>query len=129
MTTQQGGLWDGFEVISTYDDDQALEDGVLVDISGRLDPASDAHVLHARATVGVFAEFARIARERDVPEAEVDGTARIACQLLYRGVMRKPADADGWRKTEARSDGQTIGEVWLIPNEVGGLTLMFPSDY
>ena len=31
---------------------------------------------------------------------------------------------DGWRVGEY--DGK---KLWLIPNENGGLTLMFPSDY
>jgi len=128
--TIHGGTWDGFEVISTYSDAEALEDGTLVDISGRLDPGSSLNVPNARATVGIFSAFAELARRRaDIKPEDVDGTARLACQLLYRAIMRKPADEDGWRKTEARSDGESIGEVWLIPNELGGLTLMLPSDY
>lgn len=126
----EGGPWDGFEVISEYGDQQALEDGVLIDISGRLDPQSDRTVSGARATVGIFSTFCELARRRgDIKPEDVDATAATACQLLYRAIMRRPADADGWRKTEARQDGESIGEVWLIPNEVGGRTLMLPSDY
>ena len=33
MDTQSGGLWDGAEVISRYTREQAIEDGVLVDVS------------------------------------------------------------------------------------------------
>ena len=126
----ESGPWEGFEVISEYGDSQAVEDGVLIDISGRLDPHSDRIVNGARATVGIFSTFCELARKRsDVMPAEVDEVSRLACQLIYRAVMRKPADADGWRKTEARSDGASIGEVWLIPNDNGSGTLMFPSDY
>jgi hypothetical protein len=128
--TVQSGPWEGFEVISEYGDAQAIEDGTLIDISGRLDPHSSRVVTHARATLGVFSAFCELARKgEDVKPEEVDDIARSACQLLYRAVMRKPADADGWRRTDARSDGKSIGEVWLVPNEVGGRTLMLPSDY
>jgi len=126
----QSGLWEGFEVISEYGDHQAVEDGVLIDISGRLNPNGEDIVSGARATVGIFSAFCELARKRaDVTADEVDDVSRLACQLLYRAVMRKPADADGWRKTEARSDGESMGEVWLVPNENGAGTLMFPSDY
>lgn len=97
---------------------------------GRLDPDSERIVHGARATVGIFSAFRELAgKRRDVPAEDVDDNALVACQLLYRAVMRKPADADGWRKTEARSDGESIGQVWLVPNENGAGTLMFPSDY
>jgi hypothetical protein len=34
------------------------------------------------------------------------------------------ADADGWRA--GAYEGK---DLWLVPNEVSGLTLMFPEDY
>jgi hypothetical protein len=130
MTIQQGGPFDGFEIISAYPDSQAIEDGALVDLSGeRLVSDNPAQRHGARVTASVFATFRELAGPRSDSEADADELARIACGFLFRAILRKPADADGWRKTEARKDGESIGPVWLIPNEVGGLTLMFPSDY
>lgn len=128
----ESGPWEGFEVISEYSDAQAVDDGVLVDIgNARLDPTSTRIVRNARATVGIFSRFAELSR-RDYSEMDDDGhreNALLSCRLLFRSIMRRPADEDGWRKTEARQDGESIGEVWLIPNELGGLTLMLPEDY
>jgi hypothetical protein len=39
-------------------------------------------------------------------------------------MVKQAEDEDGWRKGTV--DGR---ELWLVPNEVGGLTLMFPEDY
>jgi len=41
-----------------------------------------------------------------------------------RVALEVTPDEDGWRKS-------TYGgkELWLVPNEVRGLTLMFPDDY
>jgi hypothetical protein len=45
-----------------------------------------------------------------------------------RGVVQTmlavEADADGWRV--GAYEGKPL---WLVPNEVSGLTLMFPEDY
>ena len=43
-----------------------------------------------------------------------------AIRAVY-GVM---PDEDGWR--QSTYEGK---ELWLVPNEVHGLTLMFPDDY
>lgn len=36
------------------------------------------------------------------------------------------SDADSWRVGTHEGKGK---DLWLVPNEVGGLTLMFPEDY
>ena len=42
---------------------------------------------------------------------------------IIRAIPKIPPD-DGWRVGEYRGK-----RLWLIPNEVRGLTLMFPEDY
>jgi len=41
-----------------------------------------------------------------------------------RTVLQRPPDGDGWRTGDYQGK-----RLWLVPNEVGGLTLMFPEDY
>src|SRR6266849_1418906 len=113
MTKVEGGPWDGFEIISTYSDAQAVEDGLLVDISARLDPSSARMVRGARATLGIFSRFVELSRTH-FPEMNEDAhreDALLSCRLLYRAIMRKAADADGWRKAEGRLGDETVGEV------------------
>lgn len=130
MAIQQGGPFDGFAVISTYTDAQGIEDGMLIDLSGgRLVSDNPAERHGARVTASVFGLFRAMAERKGETGDDADETARIACALLFRAILRKPADDGGWRITEASQDGETIGTVRLIPNELGGLTLMLPEDY
>ena len=127
----QGGPWDGFALISSYTDEQGVADGVLYNISGRLDPFSKRVIRGARATAGIVAKFSEINRQM-FPEMSADGileNAILDARLTYRAMLRQPADEDGWRKTEGRANGDSIGEVWLVPNENGSMTLMLPEDY
>jgi hypothetical protein len=103
------------EVISTYSDRQAVEDGVLIPMAG-LGPVN-------RVTRAVFAHFVGEAAFEpteaiDIPKALEPLTAAICAMLSV------PFDKDGWRTGDY--DGRRL---WLVPNEVGGLTLMFPEDY
>lgn len=41
-----------------------------------------------------------------------------------RAVLGVAPDEDGWRKITYEGK-----ELWLVPNEVRGLTLMFPEDW
>jgi hypothetical protein len=41
-----------------------------------------------------------------------------------RAVRGETPDEDGWRKSTYEGK-----ELWPVPNEVRGLTLMFPDDY
>ena len=99
-------------IIYEYTDAQAIDDGVLAEVScGAVN----------RVTSAVFYHFARPIE--NLPEGEVrfDITPLTA---TIRVVLEVTPDEDGWRKS-------TYGgkELWLAPNEVRGLTLMFPDDY
>ena len=100
------------EIITEYTDAQALEDGVLVELScGAVN----------RVTCAVFYHFARPI-ENSPDELEAFDITPLTATI--RAVLGVTADEDGWR--QSTYEGK---ELWLVPNEVHGLTLMFPSDY
>ena len=97
------------EPISTYTDAHALEDGILVAIPG------DGGV--NRVTRAVFDHFVM---PDDDSALEVSNITPLMDAI--RAMLRIEPD-DGWRVGVHQGR-----ELWLIPNEVGGLTLMFPED-
>lgn len=98
------------EPISVYTDAQALEDGVLVSVpgEGRVN----------RVTRAVFDHFVK-----PIGDPQYNVMDILPMTEAIR-VMLTIAPDDGWRVFEYQ--GVTL---WLIPNEVRGLTLMFPEDY
>ena len=99
-------------VIFAYTDTQALDDGVLVAI--RYGPVN-------RVTRAVFDHFTA-----SMGSSPVTGPVTDVGRLMraVETMLRLEADGDGWRT--GSYDGKTL---WLTPNEVGGLTLMFPEDW
>lgn len=99
-------------IIASYTDEEALEDGVLV--------AMDALPVN-RVTRAVFDHFARPMGSSPVTGVVTDITP---LRRAIEAMLAVKADEDGWRS------GTYAGkELWLVPNEVSGLTLMFPEDY
>lgn len=100
------------DVIFAYTDAEALADGVLVQI--------DAAPVN-RVTRAVFDHFTSLLGSSAVTGSVTDiGALLRAIQAM---LAVKP-DEDGWRC--GTYEGK---ELWLVPNEVRGLTLMFPEDY
>ena len=101
------------EPISVYTDAQALDDGFLVAVPGEGSVN--------RATRAVFDHFAS-----PIGASQAVGSVMNITPLMeaIRAMLKIVPDKDGWRTGEFQ--GVTL---WLIPNEVGGLTLMFPEDY
>jgi hypothetical protein len=99
--------------IVEYSDKQALEDGVLVSVpgEGRVN----------RVTRAVFDHFTE-----PVGSAPATGQVRDITRLqdAIRALLKVEPDQDAWRT--GTYEGK---ELWLLPNEVGGLTLLFPDDY
>ena len=100
-------------VIVEYTDRQALEDGVLVSVPG------EGKV--NRVTRAVFDHFTKPMGSS--PETgEVTDITRL--QEAIRAMLKVEPDEDGWRTGAYEGE-----ELWLVPNEVGGFTLLFPDDY
>jgi hypothetical protein len=99
-------------VISSYTDAQALEDGVLV--------AWDTLPVN-RVTRAVFDHFTHSMGCSPITGAVIDITP---LRRVVQTMLAVEADEGGWRV------GAYAGKpLWLVPNEVSGLTLMFPEDY
>jgi hypothetical protein len=100
-------------VIIAYTDQQAVEDGVLVAINGTGGVN--------RVTRAVFDDFTKSCGSSPLTGPVIDITRLMEA---IRAMVKIPADEDGWRT------GMLQGKkLWLVPNEVSGLTLMFPEDY
>jgi hypothetical protein len=100
------------EVIDSYTDAEALRDGVLV--SFRCGPVN-------RITRTVFDSFttAMGSSPETGPVTDVSRLTRALESILK-------LDADGKGRRKGTYGGKTL---LLAPNEVGGLTLMFPEDW
>ena len=101
------------EPIYVYTDAEAIEDGFLVAVPGEGGVN--------RATRAVFDHFAS-----PIGASQAVGSVMNITPLMDAicAMLEIVPDKHGWRTGEYQ--GITL---WLIPNEVGGLTLMFPEDY
>jgi hypothetical protein len=115
-------------VVFRYTDAQAVEDGVLVK-TGKTD----------RVTRPVFEWFAECASvSPEMGQAERDSWADVQSSALiskYGDRARKVYDENigggilKIRMCREFGSSSSARTLWLMPNENGGLTLMFPEDY
>jgi hypothetical protein len=159
--TDHPNPFDGAEVISTYTDTDAVEDGVLVSINkadrvsrplfdclvadqptgskppdcwpvammdwfGSKTPEQRAHAM----CKGLIGKYDRIARR--VYENNTDGG--IFKVYGVRDAAGKFASLDESQPPEVPTTGimgaaNSCAVIWIMPNENGGITLLFPSDY
>jgi len=100
-------------LIACYTDREALEDGVLVAFpgEGRVN----------RVTRAVFDHFTKRLGSSPLTGSVTDITL---LQEAIRAMLKVESDEDGWRVGSYQEK-----ELWLVPNEVGGFTLLFPDDY
>jgi hypothetical protein len=99
-------------VIFGYTDAEAVQDGFLVAIRhGPVNRVARAVFDHFTASMG---------------SSSVTGPVTDVTRLMraVESMLKLEADGDGWRT--GAYEGKTL---WLTPNEVGGLTLMFPEDW
>ncbi len=98
-----------WEIVSRYPDQEAVDDGVLVVVNG------EGRV--NRVTRAVFDKYTE----------ELGGGVVRDCTKLLNDIIphmvAQPVDRE-WRVGEWEQV-----KLWLLPNEVNGYTLMFPSDY
>ena len=97
----------------SYTDRQAVEDGVLVPVPGE---GGVNRVIRA-----VFDHFTR-----PMGSSPTTGPVTNITPMMeaIRAMLKVAPDRDG-----SRTDTYKGKNLWLVPNEVGGLTLMFPEDY
>jgi hypothetical protein len=99
-------------VIDSYTDAEGLKDGALV--------AMDALPVN-RVTRAVFDHFTRRMGSSPLTGVVTDITP---LRRVIQAMLAVEADANG------RRAGAHWGKrLFLVPNEVSGLTLMFPDDY
>ena len=111
------------EPISVYSDDQALEDGVLVDITATRVQYQGVPINRMPRTL--WEDF-----QPFLAPYLVDGKTTEA-QALGNILKTKLAYAKG----DPGNTGE-VGDIvtvpprlWLVRNEVGGWTVMYPEDY
>jgi len=117
-------------VISVYTDDDALEDGVLVDLSEL--GLVLAGLLVNRMTRALWDKLIPFVHEprgflRCAKKADCDDTDHVSIPAL-KSMLRtkiKLAASTGRDKRILRIPP----DIWAVQNEVGGYTLMVPSDY
>lgn len=137
-----------WEVISTYGDEQMLEDGNSVAVTQQdrvirtvwdwmVERLPEGNAPPDRWPVEMMGWFQ--AKTRDdkalaASKALIDDwrvqATRVWEENIDGGVFKLYAESKGEsisRLKETGTDDDVV--LWLIPNEVGGITLMFPSDY
>jgi hypothetical protein len=106
-------------VVFSYGDQQAIDDGMIVDITAYRVIVNDKPL--NRASASVWAKFGDA--DPDATE-EQHAVCRKAMFDFMASVARlTPDNPDGYLLTAADN------EVWFVENEVGGYTIMYPSDY
>ena len=110
------------EVISTYTDDQALEDGVLVELRNS---AIFRELPINRMTRHLFDDLLPFT-ETEMSLNDGDLSRAIACILRTKCRF---ASADPGNIGEIGDIYRIPPKLWLVRNEVGGWTAMYPKDY
>jgi hypothetical protein len=106
-TTSLADAFDWGELIDAYTDGDALRDGVLLDISG-LQIKVGGRLIN-RVTQAVWQQECHA--QKDV----------LQDRLVNHWLPTARADQDWLILADSK--------LWLIPNETGGYTLLYPSDY
>ena len=113
--------------ISTYTDEQAVHDGVLIPFITR--ERDTGH----RITSAAWEDLTAYHRNHGYPEYQDEQFYRFFFAELLPLV---PAAREGWDhggilKTDYtfNTKARTEGLLWYVPNERGGITIMKPEDY
>ncbi len=115
--------FDGVKVISTYTDGQAVEDGLLVAVAAK-----------DRVTRAVWEYLCSRVPLDNVSSDQIDAK-RHDHALFTSGRMIGQNALEARRVYDQNIDGGIFvlieqgRKFWIMPNELGGLTLMFPEDY
>jgi hypothetical protein len=109
------------EVISTYTDEQALEDGALVELNS---VAIFRGLPINRMTQHLFDELLPFIEESPLFNGDVNRAIASMFEAKCRFASGDPGN------TGEMGDIHCIPpNLWLVRNEVGGWTAMYPEDY
>ncbi|MFN9112693.1 MAG: hypothetical protein ACK5XN_21725 [Bacteroidota bacterium] len=111
---------DDFEVVSSYTEDDGIEDGVLVHPFPEKFP-------WLLLTAGVHAACEAKAKERFPSDAVDSAYAAVAMPLILDSLMAVRASKS--KEPPIVLDHTAAGKVWIMPNSKGGITIMNPEDY
>lgn len=106
------------EPISIYTDSDAMEDGILSDVSSFGVKFNGLLINRMTAAAASALEL----NEKD-PATIKNNLQFIVDNCTFDG---EGADAWGIFQADSRLGNE---KLWLIPNETGGITVMLPSDY
>ena len=122
-TKRQEGREDEFEIISVYTDADGIEDGFLVDLAP-LTRVRFRGLPINRMTRHLFDDLAPYMEESSPygPDAgtKLSSILHTKCQFARPSEGNTGEVGDIWRLPP---------DLWLVMNEVGGWTAMYPEDY
>jgi hypothetical protein len=139
---REGTIWEDAEIVSRYTDSDAVEDGILVDLDRDGHRVTRALWEWAAAGIAERKEAGAYAPPDRVPVDLMDWLAGNETRAMFRGLIGThwPRAAKVWEENLdggihslvlrdlVRPLGDTV-TVWFVPNELGGITAMFPEDY
>jgi hypothetical protein len=112
-------IWEGAEVISVYDDSQAIEDGLIVNIS-ELGLDFRGRPLN-RMTRGLWDDFQPfITFESTFPEIQAPTPIEELKKIMRTKLRLASCEGGIWTLPPG---------LWLIENEVDGWTIMKSEEY
>lgn len=113
-------MFEDADVIHVYADSQAIEDGVLVDVTQLALPFGPGYGHKypqiSRCTIAIWHAYTEKGANKLPDMSKLLSIARM--------VMNPDNLVDGWFVFKL---GDTTW--WALPNELGSFTLMFPEDY
>lgn len=133
---EEGSPFDGADIVSVYTDDQAVEDGVLVDIGSLRLRFQELPV--NRMTRNLWAKmepfFSTVQVPDDLPLAVVPaavsvGKPEMDLKRLASAMRTKLNYAHDPEPGHAPAIFHLPPNLWMMQNEAGGWTVMLPEDY
>jgi hypothetical protein len=108
--------------VYSYTETQAIADGMLVQ------PIKDKDSRFLMTTA-LYEKLKEVARDRGVTTDQVIVPLFLDAQMIVRFSQRVNRDSGETLWTRGLENNASGQDVWIALNGMGGLTLMFPSDY
>lgn len=121
-------MFEGFDVISVYTRQQAIDDGIFVDVSGIAHKCG--FIVPVALTSNLF--NTHIKHE---DESETNRRLNVFLLLMYRNMITNAKADDTFFSTNIKFDGEKETEVWAViegqsPSDpTPAINIMLPQDY